>query len=1463
MTSDAASSEPLYVSWQTNLSGMDQEPPHAAVPPSPDQIVKHSFPNADRDCWTPSLLCAAWALIASRRVNLDRVTFSLAVPPQSWWPAASDSAGAVAANNQTVDNDLASTRSFHVNTTPTQSVAEYLDAFTRFVRDMTSREASCLGGGGIQHVSTPQTLLRLQSQSMCPAISISTNDEHSLETGAGDHGNEVGLDDNTARGFSLIVDLHAGTKETTAIAKFPSTVFPRRMVITLLELLGLQRNSHVPLSIDRRVHEIIGDIASSQPDLPAVCAWDGDITYGELDRLAGNLASELATFGVGVGAIVPVCFEKSLWVTVAVLAVLKAGGAFLLLDPSQPLKRLLYMTQVTESKFVLSSRSTQPLSSQLASAVIIVDAASLAQLEKRPSVPRPPPFPPSSIMYAVFTSGSTGLPKCVVITHVNVASAMHHQARLLGFDSDARILDYSSYSFTTTISNFFGALTTGGCLCIPSEQDRQNDLAQAIRSLRVNVIDITPSVLQTLDPAELPALKVIIFGGEVISATELARWWGKVRLINLYGQSECTANATINDGPRTLRDVSSIGHGAGLVTWIVEPDDHDKLAPVGWVGELLLEGPLVGRGYLNDTERTSAVFIEDPKWLLQGHPALCSTHGTHLGRRGRIYKTGDLVQYREDGSLLFHGRKDNQVKIRGQRVELGEVEHWVRKCTGAKQVAAKVIIPRGEGASPTLVTFLQGDVDQADAMCISMNNEAGFAIDLVSSEVLCCLSEHLPAYMRPTAFFWMPSLPTMTSRKLDRKKLRRIGATVSVEELAAGRTTKLPKEQPFSEVQLSIRKIWAAVLHLPPDSIGIDDSFFHLGGDSVAAIKVVSELRRAGMRITVADILSHPIIRVLASYASQSQPETQAQIKPFSLLGDNACASAVVRDICTQYNFESAMVQEMYPCTPLQEGLVSLAFKRIGNYIEQTVFELNPQTAAEDLRIAWQEVVRAFPILRTRFAQHAAAGLVQVVLNDSVPWVDAATSLEEYLECDRKCPMELGSPLARYALVKDEVGSSKWLVWTVHHAICDGWTANLIKNAVQAVLYGDPIIPGPPFQNFIDYVKRGDESAAIEYWGQSLADCECPVFPTLPPSIDHPVASEMIRTEIPQPRTSRRNITASAFLRAAWGLLIGRLTSSPRAVFGVTVSGRNAPVADIEALAAPTFATVPAQVTLGGSQRVSDYLGAVQQHSITMIPFEQTGLQTIARVSQACRDACMFQSLLVIQPPESNGSGRKAIDAWKEVPQHQQQWLNTYALTLQIRLGLDTMQVDASFDPRVVEVSEMQRILDRLRRVLAQLDAADDSMTVGQIQVLTSQELDLIWRRNSHVPTPAGLCVHHAIEDIVMSQPDALAIDGWDGRLTYMELDSTAEVLAQHLVELGIQPDTLVPLCFEKSTWTSVAMLAVLKARAGFVLLEPFSPKRRLETILAQIDSHIALASPTSSSVMSPLIAKVVEVNAR
>lgn len=301
----------------------------------------------------------------------------------------------------------------------------------------------------------------------------------------------------------------------------------------------------------------------------------------------------------------------------------------------------------------------------------------------------------------VFTSGSTGMPKGIVTTHENFASAATHQAEILHIQRATRVFDFVSYSFDVSWSNHLQTFICGGCLCIPSEWERRNDIAGAFNRMNCDYVYFTPSVAQSLEPSTMPGIRTLAMGGEPIQSTEVSRWTQAETIIGIYGPAECAqALSFVRLSAKTRNN--HVGYSFGARTWLVQPGCPDRLAAIGTIAELLIEGPTVSKGYFGDSGKTTAAYIQGPLWLSRGAPG-------HPGRHGTLYMTGDLLRYNSDGSLDFIGRKDGMIKLRGQRIELAEVEYHVRSslrdpslCDG---IAAEIIIPQNS-TSKILAVFL-------------------------------------------------------------------------------------------------------------------------------------------------------------------------------------------------------------------------------------------------------------------------------------------------------------------------------------------------------------------------------------------------------------------------------------------------------------------------------------------------------------------------------------------------------------------------------------------------------------------------------------------------------------------------------------------------------------------------------------------------------------------------------------
>ncbi|KAK3216152.1 hypothetical protein GRF29_8g2302175 [Pseudopithomyces chartarum] len=1213
-------------------------------------------------------------------------------------------------------------------------------------------------------------------------------------------------------------------------------------------------NTTVPETIERCVHELVSIQAQARPNAPAIYASDGEMTYGELDALSTKLSGYLIQLGIKPESLVPLCFEKSMWTVVAMLAVLKAGGAFVPLDPEHPANRHEEVFNQTGAEVVLASAQYSDLWPNSERRVVIVNEASIRQLPTR-TITVHPQVCPNNAAYVIFTSGSTGIPKGVVLEHRAVSTSCLGHGRAFGITGRARVLQFASYIFTDSITEIVTTLLHGGCICVPSDKDRRNDLVGAINNMNVDWAILTTSVARLLDPSDIPSLKILVIGGEHVSSADWDRWSDRVQTINGYGQTECCIICTAYVGRQEFRS-GTIGTSIASVSWVVDPNNHDRLAPLGSIGELLVEGPILARGYLNDAAKTAAAFIDDPTWLVAGG-------GGHPGRRGRLYKTGDLVHYDADGNLVCVGRKDGQVKVRGQRVELGEIEQQLRACMPeVEQMAVEIILPaRAGGQEKAMVAaFLQLD-DEARKALLS----DGMVVDgdspvqaIFPAEAEKQLAHRLPSYMVPEVYFAVARLPTTTSGKTDRQWLREMGASFSVQQLAEMRTSSQgPKRQPKTEVERQMQRLWAWVLDIDADGIGLDDSFFRLGGDSIAAMKLVAEARKAGIQLVVADIFRHPKLVELVGLEGEGTIVLD-DASPFSLLGLDAEVTQVHEEVAESCGLDTSVIEDIYPCSPLQEGLMSLTSKRSGDYIMQSVLELRADVDEDTFRAAWEQVVRSTAILRTRIVQHSKLGLLQAVIAGKIQWAYSST-LTEYLAQDKSTSMELAQPLTRYVLIPDPKTGRRWFVWTMHHALYDGWSLPRIWNTVQSLYAGVAPDERPRFSAFIKYLTMLDKAAVEAYWQNTLANCKAIMFPSLPPTVQQPVANGMVKFQCPSLPKTASDTTTSTLIRAAWAIVGSRYTSSDEAVFGTTVTGRNAPVAGIEAITGPTIATVPLQICLERGEGVLQLLQKVQRQSTEMIPYEQTGLQQIARVGPGARHACGFQTLLAVQPAEDELSNDDTFGVWQENTKLQD--FTTYALMLQCTFAAEGIKITASFDARVIEHWVVEKMLGQFNFVMHQLAGAGLKTKVADISTTTPEDRQKLWQWNQEVPAAVERCIHDLFGEQARAQPDAPAICAWDGEMTYGELDALSSRLAGHLMRLGVKREDIVPLCFEKSMWTVVAMLGVLKAGGAFLLLDPSLPAERLALMCRKACSTRALTSVEGLSVFKDLVDATVLVN--
>ncbi|KJZ74449.1 hypothetical protein HIM_06045 [Hirsutella minnesotensis 3608] len=1198
---------------------------------------------------------------------------------------------------------------------------------------------------------------------------------------------------------------------------------------TLSERRVAQYNKQVVSGIEEFVDELIQKQCRVRPSALAVDAWDAKLTYGELDNLSSLVASELVRRGVGPNQFVPLLFEKSCWTAVALLGVLKAGGAFVLLDPAHPLKRLEDVCRDAAATLVITSDYNRNLAASLVSDFVVIGGQVATWRDQSTPLNRSNRHS-SNAAYAVFTSGSTGKPKGVVIQHHGLAtSAMAHGSHFL-MDTGSRVLQFASYAFDAAIMEQVTTLILGGCVCVSSDRERM-DIVKAMTTFEANWVFLTPSVARALNPSDLPTLKTLVCGGEAVDSKTVEMWRSQVNFFVGYGPSECAIFCSGKLISEDEDDGRSLGRFLGCNSWVVSPENANQLLPAGSIGELLVQGPVVARGYLKNPDKTAEVFPDPPSWL-----ARFRKHSS-----GRVYRTGDLVRYVDGGQVQFLGRKDFQVKLRGQRIELGEVEYHLRRTfPQARDVIADVIKPAGDDGRPTLMAFIYtGDHGQAPFDDMFCTPDDCFSRDVMTT--MSQLDKVLPVYMVPTIFLPLARIPLTKTDKTDRQAVRTAAANLTRAQLDRLTLRSREKRRASSSEEEEFQRIFAHAFGLSADDIGMDDHFFRLGGDSVLAMTLIFKAREAGFTITMADVFNHPNVCDLAAASRvSSTASTASTIAQFALVDDKEMLMQLAAEQC---RIPIDQVQDIYPCTPLQEGLVALAAKRPGHYIATLEFKLADSTDTDRFISAWDAVAVANSILRTRVIQADSGQFLQVVVRDSVSWkmFADAKSCQEHIQAAR---MGLGDPLVHFSLIKSQNNSGQTLNFhlTLHHALYDGSSLPRLWSQAQAA-YNGTTLPQQPFNRFINYVLAA--TGAKSFWKSEFEDLNAPVFPTILSSRYIPNPSASLQHTITSLDHEASEYTASTAIQLAWAVVVSCYTHSEDVLYGLTVNGRSAPLEGIQDITGPTFATFPVRTQVCSDDTVGKTLAAIHRQTVARMPFQQFGMQYMRQLSPEAAKACDFQCHLAIQAPGGYEENELLADVRTKHEDYVYGAFANYAFVMICHLpvkGESDFLVTVSYDASVVHSLEATRIVYQFEHVLRQLvRKQSQSLCLGELDLVCPQDRQQLQEWNRFVPESHEFCIHDLVLRHAISRPDAPAISAWDGDMTFRELDAASSILAQQLHGLGIEPGSFVPLLFERSKWVVVAMLALHRAGAACVNIDPTHPRRRIQEILEITEASFIL----------------------
>lgn len=451
---------------------------------------------------------------------------------------------------------------------------------------------------------------------------------------------------------------HAGNVASTFVRAVENILFHSSQPFAALDHLSGRHLQQIrswnvlPETLHECVHTRFETWVTTQPNAPAIRGFDGDYTYATLNAAANRLAHYLVSLGVGPEVFVPTCFDKSAFAVVAMLAVLKAGGSAVPLDANHPKPALESRVEDTDAQVCLTTAARSEMFEDVVPDVVIVDSVLLDDLEDVDELACTT-VRPHNPAFVIFTSGSTGRPKGVVLEHAAMVTSANAHGTNLGVGPGTRFLQFASYTFDNSLEEMFTTLQRGGCVCVPSEEQRMNDIPGAIAELDANFMDLTPTVASLLSPADVPGIKGMALGGEALTKSVVEQWSKHVHLHGQYGPSEASINSAWKDF-KNGGEPTNIGHAIGSVSWVVDAENRDRLVPIGCKGELLIEGPILSRGYLKNEEKTREVFVSAPLW------AKGDGEG---GKDRRFYCTGDLVYYTSEGEMMYLGRKDSQVKV--------------------------------------------------------------------------------------------------------------------------------------------------------------------------------------------------------------------------------------------------------------------------------------------------------------------------------------------------------------------------------------------------------------------------------------------------------------------------------------------------------------------------------------------------------------------------------------------------------------------------------------------------------------------------------------------------------------------------------------------------------------------------------------------------------------------------------
>ncbi|WP_328918276.1 amino acid adenylation domain-containing protein [Streptomyces jietaisiensis] len=1169
------------------------------------------------------------------------------------------------------------------------------------------------------------------------------------------------------------------------------------------------------------------------PEAPAVVFAGTEVTYAELNARANRLARLLIARGVGPESPVAVMVHRSVDLVLGFLAITKAGGAYLPVDPDYPAERVAYVLEDARPALVLTSTDLAPRLGETPPSHLVVDAPeTLAVLRgfadtDLTDAERRAPLRPAHPAYVIYTSGSTGRPKGVTVTHQGLPSVAAAQAVDLGITPGTRMLQFASMSFDASVWETVTALCNGACLVSAPSHDLLPGpaLVRLVAEHQVTHAMLTPAVLALLDPEELPTLRTLVTGGEAVGQSVVESWAPGRRLVNAYGPTESTVCAT-SAGPLSPGPTGPPIGGPVPNSRVYVLDAALRPVPPGVGGELYVAGAGLARGYLGRSRLTAERFVANP----------------YGGPGERMYRTGDLARWTADGELEYLGRTDDQVKIRGFRIELGEVE---------AALAAHPAVGRS--------TVLVREDRPGDRRLVGYLVPAGGRTDEVDTAALRAhLGGTLPEYMVPSALVVLDALPLTVNGKLDRKAL-----PVPDHRAAGGGRGPATVEE---EILCSV---FAEVLGLP--AVGVDENFFELGGHSLLAVRVVELLRARGVSIDVRSLFAAPTAAGLAAAGGRAEvpvPENRIPAEATALSPDMLplvdLSRAELDRIVARVPGGAPNVADVYPLAPLQEGilfhhLMGESGDAADVYVLPVLLGFDSPQRLDGFVAALQRVVDRHDILRTAVLWEGLREPVQVVARRAtipVTGVDLPEGPDEEAagRMLAACPgtMDIGrAPLIRVYRANTPV-NGQWLALVqAHHLIADHTTLDVLLREVRAFLTGrEDTLPVPlPFRNFVAQSRlRVTEEEHKRYFSALLGDVTEPTAPfgLLDVRGDGTGVTETRRvmdtglSRRLREQSRRLGVSPATILHVVWARVLAATSGREDVVFGTVLFGRMAAGSGADRVLGLFINSLPVRVRTHEA-RVEDTVRSVQNQLADLLVHEHAPLKLARQAGGIKADTPLFTSLFNYRHSPSTEPGTEHGLDGVELLYDQER--TNYPIGLSVDdTGEDFALALQAAEP-VSGTALCAMVHTAAEGVVTALEEAPDRL-IGTVDVLGPGERHRVltdWNDSAREVPAATL--PELFQAQAARTPEASALAFGDVELTYAELNARANRLARLLIERGVGPESPVAVMVHRSVDLVLGFLAVTKAGGAYLPLDPDYPAERLAYVLDDARPSLMLTS--------------------